>query len=140
MTSASSRSDACHVTLKRKLTLLDGVPVTEVARRYGVARPTVHKWLRRYAARRCPGRPVVSARIVSASTARGGGGAGERAAVGALRLGPDRILHQLAREQVVPLPGRSSVYRALVHNGLIDPIKRRRKRADNRRRERGRSM
>jgi hypothetical protein len=49
-------------------------------------------------------------------------------------------LHQLAREQVLPLPGRSSVYRALVRNGLIDSIKRRRKRADNRRRERGRSM
>ena len=29
--------------------LEDGAPVTEVARRYGVARQTVHTWLRRYA-------------------------------------------------------------------------------------------
>ena len=32
------------------LDVLDGASVTEVARRYGVARQTVHKWLRRYAA------------------------------------------------------------------------------------------
>ena len=30
------------------LEVLNGVPVTEVARRYGVARQTVHDWLRRY--------------------------------------------------------------------------------------------
>ena len=29
--------------------LEDGAPVTEVARRYGVARQTVHEWLSRYA-------------------------------------------------------------------------------------------
>lgn len=29
--------------------LEDGTPVTEVARRYGVARQTVHEWLARYA-------------------------------------------------------------------------------------------
>ena len=27
-----------------------GLPVTEVARRYGVTRRSVHRWLRRYAA------------------------------------------------------------------------------------------
>ena len=30
------------------LEVLNGVPVTEVARRFGVARQTVHDWLRRY--------------------------------------------------------------------------------------------
>ena len=30
--------------------VLDGAPVTVVARRFGVARQTVHVWLRRYAA------------------------------------------------------------------------------------------
>ena len=30
------------------LEVLNGVPVTEVARRYGVARQTVHDWLRPY--------------------------------------------------------------------------------------------
>ena len=54
--------------------------------------------------------------------------------------GPDRIRYQLAREGVVPVPGRSSVYRALVRNGLLDPAKRRRKRSDFRRWERRRAM
>ena len=31
------------------LEVLDGVAVTDVARRYGVSRQTVHAWLRRYA-------------------------------------------------------------------------------------------
>ena len=31
--------------------LNDGVSVTEVAERFGVSRQTVHRWLRRYAAR-----------------------------------------------------------------------------------------
>ena len=59
----------------------EGVPVTVVARRYGVARQTVHQWLRRYAnegglggladrsprPRSCPHQMpvVVEARIVS---------------------------------------------------------------------------
>lgn len=34
------------------------------------------------------------------------------------RWGPTRIVHGLAREGVAPVPGRSSVYRALVRNGL----------------------
>ena len=33
----------------------EGVPVTVVARRYGVARQTVHQWLRRYASKGGPG-------------------------------------------------------------------------------------
>ena len=47
---------------------------------------------------------------------------------------------QLEREGVEPLPGRSSVYRALVRHGLIEPQKRRRRREDYRRWERGRAM
>ena len=31
--------------------LSDGATVTDVVRRYGVARQTVHEWLRKYAAR-----------------------------------------------------------------------------------------
>jgi transposase InsO family protein len=41
---------------------------------------------------------------------------------------------------VVPLPGRSSVYRALVRHGLVAARKRRRRRADYRRWERGAAM
>jgi transposase InsO family protein len=40
----------------------------------------------------------------------------------------------------VPLPGRSAVYRALIRHGLIVPGKRKRRREDNRRWERGRVM
>ncbi len=37
------------------------------------------------------------------------------------RWGPTRIVYELGREGVVAVPGRSSVYRALVRNGRIDP-------------------
>ena len=125
------------------LEVLDGAPVTVVARRYGVVRQTVHEWLRRYAADAgianladrssrplsCPHQmpAVVEARVVAIRREHPG-------------WGPARILHQLDRERVVPLPGRSSVYRALIRHGLVDPVKRKRRRADYRRWERGRAM
>lgn len=58
----------------------------------------------------------------------------------AVDRGPARIRHQLRRETVEPLPGRSSVYRALLRHGLVDAQKRKRQRADYRRWERGRAM
>jgi transposase InsO family protein len=124
--------------------LEDGASVTEVARRFGVARQTLHQWLRRYAADGgmanladrssrpswCPHQmdPSVESRVL------------------ALRLehpgwGPDRILYQLGKELPVDaVPGRSSVYRALLRNGLLVPHQRRRRRSDYRRWERGRAM
>lgn len=122
--------------------LEEGVPVTEVARRSGVARQTVHEWLARYAAgglgaladrssrpESCPHQmpPEVEARI-----------AGLRREHPA--WGPSRIRWELERAGVVPLPGRSAVYRALIRHGLVDPKKRRRRREDYRRWERGRAM
>jgi transposase InsO family protein len=56
------------------------------------------------------------------------------------RWGPTRIVYELGREGAIPVPGRSSVYRALVRNGRIDPARRRRRRSDYRRWERGRPM
>jgi transposase InsO family protein len=120
----------------------DGATVVEVARRYGVARQTLHAWLRRYAAAglggladhssrpaSCPHQmaPQVEARVVALRRAHPG-------------WGPRSILTQLGREQVVPLPGRSSVYRALVRHGLIQPQQRRRRRQDYQRWERARAM
>ena len=120
----------------------DGATVVEVARRYGVARQTVHAWLRRYAAAglggladhsskpaSCPHQipPPVEARVVALRRAHPG-------------WGPRSILTQLGREGIVPLPGRSSVYRALLRHGLIQPQQRRRRRSDYRRWERGRAM
>ena len=53
---------------------------------------------------------------------------------------PSRIRWELERAGVAPLPGRSAVYRALVRHGLIVPGKRKRRRGDYRRWERGRAM
>ena len=123
--------------------LEEGASVTEVARRYGVARQTVHEWLSRYAnggglaglADRSP-RPqscphqmsaVVEARITGMRRDHPG-------------WGPSRIRWELERAGVVPVPGRSAVYRALVRHGLVEGKKRRRRREDYRRWERGRSM
>jgi len=54
--------------------------------------------------------------------------------------GPSRIRWELERAGVVPLPGRSAVYRALIRHGLIVPGRRKRRREDYRRWERGRPM
>ena len=123
--------------------LEEGTPVTEVARRYGVARQTVHQWLARYAndgglaglgdrssrPESCPHQMLaaVEARIVGMRRAHPG-------------WGPSRIRWELERAGVAPLPGRSAVYRALIRHGLIVPGKRKRRREDYRRWERGRSM
>ncbi len=122
--------------------LNQGATVTDVAVRFGVMRQTVHRWLRRYASGglagladgtakplSCPHQtlPVVEARIVELRRLHPG-------------WGPRTLLFRLEAERVVPLPGRSSVYRCLVRHGLIEPEARRRKKADYRRWERSRSM
>jgi transposase InsO family protein len=123
--------------------LEEGTPVTEVARRYGVARQTVHEWLARYAndgglaglADRssrpawCPHQmgAAVEARIVGMRRDHPG-------------WGPSRIRWELERAGVEPLPGRSAVYRALIRHGLVVAGKRKRRREDYRRWERGAAM
>jgi len=124
------------------LEVFGGATVTDVARRCGVARQTVHGWLRRYASEglaglvdrsskpdSCPHQtPVeVEARIVEMRRAHPG-------------WGPRTIGYHLEREGVVPVPSRSSIYRALIRHGLVDPQKRRRRRSDYKRWERARSM
>jgi Transposase and inactivated derivatives, IS30 family len=119
-----------------------GLSVVEVARRYGVVRQTVHDWLRDYARggivglveksskpATCPHQmpPVVEARILALRRQHGG-------------WGPQTIRHELAREGFEPVPGRTSIYRALIRHHLIDPKRRRRTRADYRRWERCRAM
>ena len=131
----SSGTGRCWRSWKR-------APVTEVARRYGVARQTVHEWLARYAQgglgaladrssrpASCPHQmpAAVEARIVGMRRDHPG-------------WGPSRIRWELERAGVAPLPGRSAVYRALIRHGLVDPKKRKRRREDYRRWERGRAM
>jgi transposase InsO family protein len=122
--------------------LNDGAMVTDVARRYGVVRQTVHAWLREYANHglaglvdgssrpaSCPHQmaPELEARVVEWRRAHP-------------TWGPRTIVNRLAREGVDPLPSRSSVYRALVRHQLIDPKRRRRRRSDYKRWERARAM
>jgi transposase InsO family protein len=122
--------------------LNDGASVTDVARRHGVARQTVHGWLRRYAADglggladhssrplSCPHQmvPELEARVVEMRRAHPG-------------WGPRTILFWLDRADVSPLPGRSSVERCLIRHGLVTPQARKRKRSDYKRWERSRAM
>jgi transposase InsO family protein len=119
-----------------------GVSVTEAARRHGVARQRVHEWLARYAAGGLAGladrssRPGSCPHQMSAPV--------EARIVGMRRehpgWGPSRIRWELERAGVVPLPGRSAVYRALVRHGLVQVRRRRRRREDYRRWERPRAM
>jgi transposase InsO family protein len=50
--------------------------------------------------------------------------------------GPARIRYALAREHVQPVPGRSSIYRALLRAGVIQARRRRKRKADYKRWER----
>ena len=128
---------------KAVLEVLDGaVSVTDVARRYGVGRQTVHTWLRRYAAEGLPGladrssrpnfsphqmSPAVEARVVELRRQHPG-------------WGPRTILSRLVRADVTPLPSRAGIYRALVRHRLIEPKARRRKPSDYKRWQRSRAM
>ena len=120
----------------------DGLKVIEVADRYGVSRQTVHGWLRRYAAggldaladrshrpHSCPHQMPAAVEARLCELRRHHPGWGQR-----------RLAHELARGGIDPPPGLTSIYRALVRNGLIEPKARRRRKADYRRWERARPM
>ncbi|MGC4959793.1 IS481 family transposase [Actinomadura citrea] len=119
-----------------------GVPVTEVAARFGVSRQSVHAWLRRYRAEGLAGlgdrsrRPESCPHQMSAEI---------EALVCELRRkhprwGPVRIVHEVGRLGVEPVPARMSVYRALVRHGLVEPGRRKRRREEFRRWERDEPM
>jgi transposase InsO family protein len=122
--------------------VLDGASVTDVARRFGVARQTVHVWLVRYATHglgaladrssrplSCPHQMTaeVEARIVAMRAEHPG-------------WGPRTILYWLEREGFDKVPGRTSIERCLIRHGLVTVQPRRRRREDYRRWERSRSM
>ena len=121
--------------------LRDGLTVIEVAGRYGVSRQTVHGWLRRYRSggldaladrshrpRHCPHQMPAEVEARLGELRRRHPGWGQR-----------RLAHELARAGIDP-PGLTSIYRALIRNGLIQPKARRRPKADYRRWERARPM
>ncbi|HEX4982611.1 MAG TPA: IS481 family transposase [Ilumatobacteraceae bacterium] len=122
--------------------LNDGATVTDVARRFGVSRQTVHVWLRRYTSEGLAGLVDGSTKPLSCPHQMP---AEVEAMVVELRRqhpnwGPRSIGHQLAREGVDPVPGRTSIYRCLVRHRLISPEARKRKRSDYKRWERSKSM
>ncbi|MEU1418080.1 IS481 family transposase [Streptomyces sp. NPDC005731] len=119
-----------------------GVPVTQVAARYGVSRQSVHSWVRKYEQSGLPGLADRSHRPASCPHRI----VGEvEAMVCELRRrhpgwGPRRLVHELERRGVSPVPSRATVYRVLVRNGLIEPGVRKRGRSDYRRWERSTAM
>jgi transposase InsO family protein len=120
----------------------DGWKVTEVADRLGVSRQSVHKWIARYEAGGLPAladgshRPQTCAHQISPEL---------EAMICEQRRknpgwGPRRILHQLAKQGIGPLPGRSSIYRCLKRHNLIELRRRKKRRDEFRRWERDRPM
>ena len=120
----------------------DGLTVIEVADRYGVSRQTVHGWLRRY---RTGGLDALADRSHRPDSCPHQMPAAVEARICELRRhhpgwGQRRLAHELARAGVDPPPGLTSIYRALVRNGLIQPRARQRAKASYRRWERARPM
>ena len=129
---------------KAVIEVLDGAAsVTDVARRYGVGRQTVHAWLRRYAAEGLPGladrssrpnscphqmSPAVEARVVEMRRQHPG-------------WGPRTILSRLTRAGVTRLCplGRASTGRSSATSSS-NPKRRRRRPSDYKRWERSRAM
>ena len=120
----------------------DGATVTEVAARFGVSRQTMHAWLARYEAggleglsdgshrpRSCPHQMVGEVEVAIVNLRRQHPG-----------WGPRRLVFELGRAGVDPLPSESGVYRALARLNLIDPGRRRRQDRRWKRWERGKPM
>lgn len=111
------RYDAVREMLRGELS------VTEVAELFGVSRQVLYKWKRRYEEagvaglvdrshkpKSCPHQmpPEVEARLCELRRWHP-------------EWGPTRLVYELERDGASPVPSRSSVYRALVRNGLIIP-------------------
>ena len=118
-----------------------GATITDVAKRYGVERRTLHRWLTRYANDGLGGlasrshkpersplqmKPEIEARMLALRWINPG-------------WGPRTLFNKLAKE-FDPPPSRAAIYRALVRNGVIETQKRKRKASDYKRWERTRSM
>ena len=113
------------------LEVMAGVPVTEVAGRYGVSRQSVHAWLRHY---RDEGPPGLEDRSHKVHAHPWQIPAELEAAVCELRRahrkwGPKRLVFEMGRRGLGTVT-RSTVYRVLVRNQLIEPRSRRRRRQD----------
>ncbi len=120
----------------------DGLSVSQVAGKVGVSRQTLHSWLARYEANSLEGLVDRSHRPVSWPHQMP---AAVEAALLELRRsrpywGPRRLVFELAKRKVAPVPSESAVYRALLRAGMIDPTMRDRRSRKWKRWERGAPM
>jgi transposase InsO family protein len=120
----------------------DGLSISQVAGKVGVSRQTVHAWLARYEAGGLEGLVDRSHRPVSCPHQMP---AAVEAALVELRRsrpywGPRRLVFELNKRGVGPVPSESAAYRALVRAGLIDPSLRDRRSRKWKRWERGAAM
>ncbi|NYF09779.1 transposase-like protein [Leifsonia sp. AK011] len=119
-----------------------GATVTEVAARFGVSRKTIHVWLRRYEDGGLEALGDRSHRPLSVPHQMP---AAVEIELASLRRahpswGPRRLVYELRRKGVEPLPSESGAYRALLRLGLIDPAARRPRDRKWKRWERGAAM
>jgi transposase len=122
--------------------VLAGIPVSEVAAGYRVSRQSVHSWVARYRDGGLAGLVDRSHRPRSCPHQVDGQ---VEALICELRRthpgwGPRRLVHELGRREIMPMPSRSTVYRLLLRAGLIEPGARKRKRGEYRRWERSAPM
>jgi transposase len=120
----------------------DGLSVSQVAQKVGVSRQTLHSWLARYEAEGLEGLADRSHRPVSCPHQMP---PAVEAAVLELRRsrpywGPRRLVFELAKRRIAPVPSESAVYRALLRAGVIDPSVRDRRSRKWKRWERGAAM
>jgi transposase InsO family protein len=120
----------------------DGLSISQVAEKVGVSRQTVHAWLARYEAQGLEG--LVDRSHRPASCPHQMPAAVEAALVELRRSrpywGPRRLVFELNKRGVRPVPSESAAYRALVRAGLIDPSLRDRRSRKWKRWERGAAM
>jgi transposase InsO family protein len=122
--------------------IAEGATVVEVAARFGVSRQTIHGWLVKYEAggldslgdgshrpRSCPHQMSPDVEVVVAELRRVHPS-----------WGPKRLVFELERRGVDPVPSKSGVYRALLRSNLIDPEARRPRDRKWKRWERGAPM
>jgi transposase InsO family protein len=120
----------------------DGLSICQVASKVGVSRQTLHAWLARYEAEGLDGLMDRSHRPASCPHQMP---ADVEAALLELRRsrpywGPRRLVFELAKRRVVPVPSESAAYRALLRAGMIDPSVRDRRSRKWKRWERGAPM
>ena len=102
--------------------IADGLSVTQAAEKVGVSRQSLHAWLARYEAEGLEGLVDRSHRPGRCPHQMP---AGVEAAVLELRRsrpywGPRRLVVELGKRGVVPVPSASAVYRALLRAGMIE--------------------